>query len=142
MWGVVGWCEGAEYTSSARRPTIWIRVRLAAGAGGIVWTYFLSSINSLLSSSLWETARYRMKYFLKGPLSPNQPTKSSNVLFYFEFVTSKQILTKGGREVLFLSSCLVQGNMEITLILTLLYLSGETPELSRERNTRRRITVQ
>ena len=30
---------------------------------------------SLLSSSLWETARYRLKNCLKGPLSPNQPIK-------------------------------------------------------------------
>ena len=28
---------------------------------------------SLLSPSLWETARYRLKYCLKGPLSPKQP---------------------------------------------------------------------
>ena len=38
---------------------------------------FLSSAFSFLSSSLWETARYRLKYCLKGPSSPrttNQPT--------------------------------------------------------------------
>ena len=28
---------------------------------------------SFLSPSLWETARYRLKYCLKGPLSPKQP---------------------------------------------------------------------
>ena len=28
-----------------------------------------------LSPSPWETARYRLKYCLKGPLSPKQPTK-------------------------------------------------------------------
>ena len=27
---------------------------------------------SFLSPSLWETARYRLKYCLKGPLNPNQ----------------------------------------------------------------------
>ena len=27
-----------------------------------------------LSPSLWETVRYRLKYCLKGPLSPKQPT--------------------------------------------------------------------
>ena len=27
-----------------------------------------------LSPSLWETARYRLKYCLKGPLGPKQPT--------------------------------------------------------------------
>ena len=41
---------------------------------GFVWTFFLSSIFfSFLSPSLWETARYRLKYCLKGPLNPNQP---------------------------------------------------------------------
>ena len=31
---------------------------------------------SILSPSLWETARYRLKYCLKGPLKPKQPTNS------------------------------------------------------------------
>ena len=56
------------------RPTIWITVGLAVGAGGAVWTFLLSSILSPLSPSLWETARYRLKYCLKGPLNPKQPT--------------------------------------------------------------------
>ena len=48
---------------------------LAVGAGGVVWTFFLSCIISLfLFPSLWEMARYRLKYCLKGPLSPKQPT--------------------------------------------------------------------
>ena len=38
---------------------------------------------SFLSPSLWETARYRLKYCLQGPLSPkqpnNQPTNQSNL---------------------------------------------------------------
>ena len=29
---------------------------------------------SFLSPSLWETTRYKLKYCLKGPLSPKQPT--------------------------------------------------------------------
>ena len=66
------------------RPTIWIIVgqgpaALVVVAGGVVWTILLSSILfSPLSPSLWETARYRLKYCLKGPLSPkttNQPTE-------------------------------------------------------------------
>ena len=43
---------------------------------GIVWTFFLSSILFLFFLTLWETARYRLKYCLKGPLNPkttNQP---------------------------------------------------------------------
>ena len=46
---------------------------LAVGADGVVWT-LLSSILCPLSPSLWETARYRLKYCLKGPLNPKQPT--------------------------------------------------------------------
>ena len=44
-------------------PTIWIRVgqgptALVVGAGGVVWTFLLSSILfSPHSPSLWETAR-------------------------------------------------------------------------------------
>ena len=30
---------------------------------------------SFLSPSLWETARNRLKFCLKGPLNPKQPTK-------------------------------------------------------------------
>ena len=62
------------------RPTTWIIVRqgptaLAVGAGGgcldiftLIYPFFP------LSPSLWETARYRLKYCLKGPLNPKQPT--------------------------------------------------------------------
>ena len=64
------------------RPTIWIIVgqgptALTVGAGGgcldiftLIYPFFS------LSPSLWETARYRLKYCLKGPLNPkptNQP---------------------------------------------------------------------
>ena len=59
------------------RPTIWITVgqgptALAVGAGGGCLDLFsLSSITSrFFFPSLWETARYRLKYCLKGPLSP------------------------------------------------------------------------
>ena len=64
------------------RPTIWITVgqgptALAVGAGGgcldiftLIYPFFPHS------PSLWETARYRLKYCLKRPLnqkSTNQP---------------------------------------------------------------------
>ena len=64
------------------RPTIWITVgqgptALAVGAGGgcldiftLIYPFFP------LSPSLWETARYRLKYCLKGPLNP-KPTNQS-----------------------------------------------------------------
>ena len=48
---------------------------------------------SFLSPSLRETARYRLKYYLKGPLSPKQPTNQPccrcgimvHVVFFFFF---------------------------------------------------------
>ena len=53
------------------RPTIWMIVgqgptALAVGAGGVVWACLLLYPFSLLSPSLWETVRYRLKYCLKG----------------------------------------------------------------------------
>ena len=68
------------------RPTIWVIVwqvptALAVGAGEGCLDIFFSHLSFLssLSLSLWETARYRLKYCLKGPLaqnnqSTNQPT--------------------------------------------------------------------
>ena len=62
------------------RPTILITVGqgptvLAVGAGGGCLDIFtLNYPFSSLSPSLWETARYRLKYCLKGPLNPKQPT--------------------------------------------------------------------
>ena len=55
---------------------------LAVGAGGGGLDIFSLIYHfSLLSSSLWETARYRLKYCLKGPLSQNnQPTNQPNIL--------------------------------------------------------------
>ena len=62
---------------------VWVRVgqgptALAVGAGGGCLDIFtLIYPFSSLSPSLWETTRYRLKYCLKGSLSPkttNQPT--------------------------------------------------------------------
>ena len=41
---------------------------------GCLDMFSLIYLFSFLSPSLWETARYRLKYCLKGPLSPKQPT--------------------------------------------------------------------
>ena len=50
-------------------------IALALGAGGgCLDIFFLSSILSLLSPSLWEMARYRLKYCLKGPLNSKELT--------------------------------------------------------------------
>ena len=75
------------------RPTIWIIVgqcptALAVGAGGgclniftLIYPFFP------LSPSLWETARYRLKYCPKGPLNPktNQPTYESTEPILMKF---------------------------------------------------------
>ena len=64
------------------RPTIWMIVgqgptALAVGAGwGCLDIFTLLYPFSPLSPSLWETARYRLKYCLKGPFTPKQPTNN------------------------------------------------------------------
>ena len=64
---------------------IWITVGqgpivLAVGAGGGCLDIFSIIYHlSFLSPSLWETARYRLKYCLKGPLSLKQPTNQQSI---------------------------------------------------------------
>ena len=81
--GDVGWSGGAMVLGKLPvpgRPTIWMIVgqgptALAVGAGGGCLDIFILIYPfSPLSPSLWGTARYRLKYCLKGPLNPNQPT--------------------------------------------------------------------
>ena len=74
------------------RPTIWITVgqgstALAVGAGGgcldiftLIYSFFP------FSPSLWEAARYSLKYCLKGPLNPKQPTNHSTNFILFLFL--------------------------------------------------------
>ena len=82
-----GWSGGAMVLGKLPvpgRPTVWITVgqgssALAVGAGGGCLDIFtLIYPFSPLSPSLWETARYRLKYCLKGPLNPKQPTNQPN----------------------------------------------------------------
>ena len=76
-----GWSCGAKVLGKLPvlgRPTILITVgqgptALAVG-GGCLDSFTLIYPFSPLSPSLWETARYRLKYCLKGPLNPKQPT--------------------------------------------------------------------
>ena len=92
------------------RPTILITVgqgptTLTVGAGGGCLDIFtLICRFSRLSPSLWETARYRLKYCLKGPLNPTQPTnqlvngigtrtRSGNTLCHIHFCFSSQSVT-------------------------------------------------
>ena len=83
-----GWLGGAMVLGELPvpgRPTVWITVgqgptALAVGAGGGCLDIFnLIYPFSPLSPSLWETARYRLKYCLKGPLNPKQPTNQRAV---------------------------------------------------------------
>ena len=65
-------CRGVllNWITVGQGPTV-----LAVGAGGGCLDIFtLIYPFSSLSPSLWETARYRLKYCLKGPLNPKQPT--------------------------------------------------------------------
>ena len=73
-----GWPGGAMALGNLLvpgRPTVWMIVglgptALAVGAGGICLDIFTLIYPSLLSSSLWEMARCRLKYCLKGPFNP------------------------------------------------------------------------
>ena len=70
---------------------LWISVgqgptALAVGAGGGCLNIFtLLYPFSSLSPSLWETARYRLKYCLKGPLNPIQPTKYTDLVLEIDY---------------------------------------------------------
>ena len=82
------------------RPTILITVgqgptALAVGAGGGLDIFTLTYPFSPLSPSLWETARYRryrLKYCLKGPLNPKQPTNQPNLCFWPRFIVALFVL--------------------------------------------------
>ena len=84
-----GWSGGAKVLGKLPvlgRPTILTTVglgptALAVGAGGGCLDIFtLIYPFCPLSPSLWETARYRLKYCLKGPLNPKQPTNPRDEL--------------------------------------------------------------
>ena len=96
---VRGWSGGAKVLGKLPmpgRPTILITVgqgpiALAVDAGGGCLDIFtLIYPFSSLSPSLWETARYRLKYCLKGPLNPKQPTKKSRTSSKEPWYTSHQ----------------------------------------------------
>ena len=82
---------------------------VGAGGGGLdIFTLIYHFY--LLSPSLWETARYRLKYCLKGPLKGpqnNQPTLPS----------------KGGRRVLIIRSF---KKMQLLLVSFLMISAEET----------------
>ena len=71
------------------RLTIWMKVgqgptALAVGAGGGCLDMFaLVYPFSPPSLSLWETARYILKYCLKGPLNPKPTNQKSSIISLF-----------------------------------------------------------
>ena len=78
-----GWSGGAKVLGKLPvpgRPTYldYSRARAYCACSRCGWgcldIFSLIYHCSFLSPSLWETARYRLKYCLKGPLSPKQPT--------------------------------------------------------------------
>ena len=88
---------GVNFQCRGVLPT-WITVEqgpivLAVGAGGGCLDIFSLIYHfSFLSPSLWETARYRLKYCLKGPLSPNQPTNQPFMFAQFSSPEPKAAL--------------------------------------------------
>ena len=72
-------------------PTTWIRVgqgpsALAVGAGGgCLYIFCLVFHFSILSPSLWEMAHYRLKYCLKGSLSPKTTNQPNPVSYGWSF---------------------------------------------------------
>ena len=75
------------------RPTNLDTVGQGGAGGGCLDIFTLLCPFSPLSPSLLETARYRLKYCLKGPLNPKQPTNQLPWLKlkrFFYFVTFAQ----------------------------------------------------
>ena len=79
-------CRGVLliWRSEGQGPTA-----LAVGAGGGCLDIFSLVYHfSFLSPALWETARYRLKYCLKGSLSPKQPTKQRT--FFIRYIDGQK----------------------------------------------------
>ena len=95
--GVVGWCDGPGITSSAGASYYLDDSRARAycacsrcGWGCLdIFTVFYPF--SPLYPSLWETARYRLKYCLKGLLSPKQPTNQIHKPRIYHYNTAMHI---------------------------------------------------
>ena len=76
---------------------------------GLFGRFFSPILLSPLPPSLWETARYRLKYCLKGPLNPKQPTNQptpnylhllyyrETLMFFLSSITSLFFLPLSGR---------------------------------------------
>ena len=65
-------------------------IALAVGAGGGCLDFFFSRLSFLFFLPLsGETARYKLKYCLKGPLNSKQPTNQSVICLYQDFIDQK-----------------------------------------------------
>ena len=98
-----GWSGGAKVLGKLPvpgRPTNldYSRARAYCACNRCGWGLFghfsLIYHFSFLYSSLWETARYRLKYCPKGPLNPEQPTNQLQQYFCWSilktFCTAKR----------------------------------------------------
>ena len=74
---------GASYNLDYSRA----RAYFSCSRRGLYGPFTLIYPFSPLSPSLWETARYRLKYCLKGPLNPNQPTNQLNHFHNLSFIS-------------------------------------------------------
>ena len=72
-------------------------IALTVGAGGGLFGHFYSplSFHSSFSLSLWETARYRLKYCLKGLLNPKQPTNQRVASGVSKDITLRDVAERG-----------------------------------------------
>ena len=99
-------------------PTNLIRVGqgptvLAAGVGGGCLDIFSLFYHfSFLSPSLWEMARYRLKYCLKGPLSPKQSTNQHPCFCYSQ---TRQKQGRESRDCTARECCLIRQNLQCAL---------------------------
>ena len=110
------------------RPTFWVIVgqrpiAFAVGAGwGYVWIFILPSIflpSFSLSPSLWETAQYRLKYCLKGPLNPKQPINKTQCTRNCTLKNTKEIAT-----VFFWSTLKCEKEFELIIARLVCWLVG------------------
>ena len=93
---------------------------LAVGAGGCCLDIFTLIYPFFpLSPSLWETARYRLKYCLKRPLNP-KPTnlrKTATIVQDQKKALARPCENNPGPEVINLLSCSAQPSMNFFLLI-------------------------
>ena len=85
------------------RPITWMIVgqgptALAVGRVGLLGHFYSHLSSSPLSPFLWETARDRLKYCLKGPLNPKLPTNQP--MFFSETKPPEPSIANGNVEKL------------------------------------------